>query len=88
MYANIFRMECLWIICIYNARSGPKHADECIFGPVVNAARGVAYQVQSALSGFTENIAVAFKPQLVESYANQELTRVKNLMYSMSKLGF
>lgn len=58
------------------------------FGPVVNAARGVAYQVQSALSGFTENIAVAFKPQLVESYANQELTRVKNLMYSMSKLGF
>ena len=31
------------------------------FGPVVNAARGVAYQVQAALSGFTENIAVAFK---------------------------
>ena len=36
------------------------------YGPVVNAARGVAYQIQAALSGFTENIAVAFKPQLVE----------------------
>lgn len=58
------------------------------FGPVVNAARGVAYQVQSALSGFTENIAVAFKPQLVESYANQEYIRTKNLMYTMSKLGY
>lgn len=58
------------------------------FGPVVNAARGVAYQVQSALSGFTENIAIAFKPQLVESYANQEFTRTKYLMYMMSKLGY
>lgn len=58
------------------------------YGPVVNAARGIAYQVQSALSGFTMNIAVAFKPQLVESYAHQEFTRTKNLMYSMSKLGY
>lgn len=58
------------------------------FGPIVNAARGVAYQVQAALSGFTENIAVAFKPQLVESYAKEEYTRTKNLMYSMSKLGY
>lgn len=58
------------------------------FGPIVNAARGVAYQVQSALSGFTENIAVAFKPQLVESFARQEIVRTRNLMYSMSKLGY
>lgn len=58
------------------------------FGPIVNAARGVAYQVQSALSGFTENIAVAFKPQLVESYAKTEYERTKDLMYSMSKLGY
>lgn len=58
------------------------------YGPVVNAARGIAYQVQSALSGFSINIAVAFKPQLVESYANQELVRTRNLMYSMSKLGY
>lgn len=58
------------------------------FGPVVNAARGIAYQVQSALSGFSINISVAFKPQLVESYANQELARTRHLMYSMSKLGY
>lgn len=56
------------------------------FGPVVNAARGVAYQVQAALSGFTENIAVAFKPQLVESYAKNEFERTKNLMFCMSRL--
>ena len=55
---------------------------------VVNAARGIAYQIQSALSGFAENIAVAFKPQLVESYAKEEFERTKKLMYSMSKLGY
>lgn len=58
------------------------------YGPVVNAARGVAYQIQAALSGFTENIAVAFKPQLVESYAKDDYERTKNLMLSMSKLGY
>lgn len=58
------------------------------YGPVVNAARGIAYQIQSALSGFAENIAVAFKPQLVESYAKEEFERTKKLMYSMSKLGY
>lgn len=58
------------------------------YGPVVNASRGIAYQIQSALSGFTENIAVAFKPQLVESYAKEEFGRTKKLMYSMSKLGY
>ena len=45
-----------------------------------------AYQVQAALSGFTENIAVAFKPQLVESYAKNEFERTKNLMFCMSRL--
>lgn len=58
------------------------------FGPVVNAARSIAYQVQAALSGFSENIAVAFKPQLVESYAKSEHLRTKGLMYTMSKLGY
>lgn len=56
------------------------------FGPIVNAARGVAYQIQGAINGFSENIAVAFKPQLVESYASSNYVRTRNLMFSMSKL--
>lgn len=58
------------------------------FGPIINAARSVAYQVQAALSGFTENIAMAFKPQLVEGYAKNDYERTKYLMYSMSKYGY
>ena len=55
------------------------------FGPVVNAARAIAFQIHAAISGFSENIATAFKPQLIESYAIQDLRRTKELMFSMSK---
>lgn len=58
------------------------------FGPAVNAARGVAYQIQGALSGFSENIATAFRPQLVGSYADKDYDRTRKLMFSMSKFCF
>ena len=58
------------------------------FGPVVNAARGVAYQVSSALQGFVSNLSVAAKPQMVSSYSAGDSTRTMKLMFSMSKLSF
>lgn len=58
------------------------------FGPVVNAARGIAYQVSSALQGFVSNVSVAAKPQMVSSFAEGNAERTLRLMYSMSKLSF
>lgn len=58
------------------------------FGPAVNAARGVAYQVSSALQGFVSNLSVAAKPQMVQSYAIGESYRTINLMYITSKMNF
>ena len=58
------------------------------FGPVVNAARAVAYQVSSAFQGFVSNISLAARPQMVSSYAEGESSRTMNLMFSMSKLSF
>ena len=55
------------------------------FNTIVNAARGVAFQVNGAISGFTNNIATAFRPQIVDSYAKGELERTKNLMFAESK---
>lgn len=55
------------------------------FGPVVNAARGVAYQVTTALQGFVVNISTAIRPQIVQSYACGNYKRSLNLMYSLSK---
>lgn len=57
-------------------------------GPVVNAARGVAYQISNALSGFQANVVTAFKPQLIQAYAEKNPQRVKALMYSSSKISY
>ena len=58
------------------------------FGPAVNAARAISFQIQNAITGFSENIATAFRPQLVESYAKGSYDRTKDLMFSMSKFCF
>lgn len=58
------------------------------FGPAINAARGVAFQIQGAINGFSVNIATAFQPQLVSSYAEENFNRTRNLMFSMSKFCF
>lgn len=58
------------------------------FGPVVNAARGIAYQINSAVSSFSGNISVSFRPQVVNSYAEENYSRVQTLMFSESKICF
>ncbi len=58
------------------------------FGPVVNAARGISYQVKTALSSFMANVPTAARPQLVESYAVGNFNRSKNIMFSTSKICF
>lgn len=58
------------------------------FGPVVNAARGVSAMIMSAIQGFQGNIVVAFRPQLVQSYASADYRRVQNLFFSLSKVSF
>lgn len=56
------------------------------FGPIVNAARGVANQVNAALQGFSSNILTPARPQIVQSYAKGEYDRSFHLMNSVSKL--
>lgn len=58
------------------------------FGPIVNAARGIAMQINSALQGFSTNIVAAIRPQLVQSYSSGNITRVAKMMFSMSRLIF
>ncbi len=58
------------------------------FGPTVNAARGVAVQVQSVISGFVVNIQMALNPQITKSYAKADLNRMHSLMFASSKFCF
>lgn len=58
------------------------------FGPVINAARGIAFQIKSALLGFVMNITTATKPQLTEAYSSGNIQRSKQLMFTASKFLF
>ena len=58
------------------------------FGPLVNAARGIASQVNNAVSGFSPNVTIAFRPQIMNSYAVADYLRVKKLMFIESKICF
>lgn len=56
------------------------------FGPIVNAARGVAYQINSGVQSFVSNITIPVRPQVIQSYSRGDLNRTMNLMYGISKL--
>lgn len=51
------------------------------FGPVVNAARGIALQCQNAILRFGANFQVAIHPQITKAYAAQDLERSRSLFY-------
>lgn len=57
------------------------------FGPIVNAARGVATQVNAAVLRFTDAIMTAIKPQIIKSYSAGEYSYMFSLVEYSSKLG-
>lgn len=56
------------------------------FGPIVNAARGIAVQINSGLQSFVANLGISIRPQIVQSYAKGDINRTMNLYFSISKL--
>ena len=56
------------------------------FGPVVNAAKGIATQVEAAVNGFVSNFQLAVRPQITKSYAINDLKRIQELIVLSSKL--
>lgn len=58
------------------------------FGPAVNAARGLAVQVQNACSQFCSNFQMALNPQLTKSYAKGDLEDMHKLLKLSSKFSF
>lgn len=58
------------------------------FGPVVNAARAVATQVQGAIQMFITNFQMALNPQIVKTYAQGDLESMHTLMFRSSRFSF
>lgn len=55
------------------------------FGPVVNAARGVAASVNNALNNFATQFFTAVRPQLIKRYAAQQTSELISLIYASTK---
>ena len=58
------------------------------FNPVVNAARGVAVQVQNIINGFVLNFQTAINPQIIKSYAKGKTDEMFKLIFASSKFSF
>ena len=58
------------------------------FGPVFNAARAIAVQVQAAINNFVINFMTAVRPQIIKSYSAGEYLHMYRLVFSSSKLSF
>lgn len=55
------------------------------YGPVLNAARGVANQVSYGVSSIVESTIMASRPQMVKSYAQGNDKRALEMFYTLSK---
>ncbi|MDG5815548.1 hypothetical protein QA601_10685 [Chitinispirillales bacterium ANBcel5] len=58
------------------------------FGPSVNAARGIAYQVGAMLNNFTQKFTVAMNPQIVKKYAVGDIIGMNSIVGRGAKFSF
>jgi len=58
------------------------------FGPALNATRGIAVQVNTAVLQFVQGFQTASNPQLTKYYAAHELESMRLLIYRSSKFSF
>jgi len=58
------------------------------FGPVVNAARGLAEQVNGAVNRFVANFQTAVNPQLIKNYASDQFDEMKKLLYRSTRFSY
>lgn len=58
------------------------------FGPVINAARSIAFQVSSSVNQFVMNFLMAVNPQITKYYATDDKNKMMELVVRTSKLSF
>jgi O-antigen/teichoic acid export membrane protein len=58
------------------------------FGPMVNAARAVAYQIQTAVNHFVINFLMATRPQVIKSFAEHNYERMYSLTFKSARYSF
>lgn len=57
-------------------------------GPIVNAAYGIANQVNSAVTSFVSNFTTALNPSIIKSYAASEKQYMMSLVYQGARFSY
>lgn len=58
------------------------------YGVTVNAAMGIANQISSSVNQFVTNFQIAFRPQIVKSYAAGNMAELRGLISKTSKYSY
>ena len=58
------------------------------FGTAINAARGIAVQVEGIVRQFASNVQTAINPQIIKSYAQDDTNRFFSLIFASSRYCF
>jgi len=58
------------------------------FGPLVNTAQSIAYQINGAINQFVQNFMMAARPQIIKYYAIGERQMMFDLVMKSSKFSF
>lgn len=87
LYRNIFSYagsDMIGSISVMAQGQGLNLLLNVFFGPVVNAARAIAYQVQGAVTQFSNNFMTAVRPQIIKSYAEGNIDNMWRLVIQSS----
>ena len=57
-------------------------------GTAVNAARGIAVQVETIVRQFASNVQTSINPQIIKSYSDNDLDRMFSLIFASSRYCF
>ncbi len=58
------------------------------FGPTVNAARAIAFQINQAINNFVTNFYQAVRPQIIKYYAEGNINSMLNLIFTSSRFSY
>ena len=58
------------------------------FGPMVNAAYGIAMMIEGQVMSYGVQFQVSMRPQIIKSYAEGDVARMKTLIFSGAKFSY
>ena len=73
-----------WMLCT----QGLSIVINMFFGPLANAAKAIADKINMSINGFTNNFMMAAQPQIVKTYADDDIEGMHRIICLASKMSF